>query len=103
ASRTRITRATYRLTASRRSAPAKPSRRWQGRQRLLPFGNRSVPKAHDVQTLEASAEQVRAAEELVLSAFRKSLDEYLKGRQDPRPQPADDRAIFGLADRAVRD
>ncbi len=70
---------------------------------MLPFGNRSVPKVHDVQTLEASAEQVRAAEELTLSAFRKSLDEYLKGRQDPRPQPADDRAIFGLADRAVRD
>ena len=56
-----------------------------------------------MQTLEASAEQVRSAEELILSAFRKSLDEYLQGRLDPRPQPADDRAIFGLADKAVRD
>ena len=56
-----------------------------------------------MRTLEASAEQVRGAEELILSAFRKSLDEYLQGRLDPRPQPADDRTIFGLADKAVSD
>ncbi|HXM70299.1 MAG TPA: ATPase, T2SS/T4P/T4SS family, partial [Thermoanaerobaculia bacterium] len=38
-----------------------------------------------------------------LPAFRKSLDEVLRDRQDPRPVPADDRTIFGLADKAVRD
>ena len=56
-----------------------------------------------MQTLEASAEELRRAEDLILQAFRKSLDEYLRGRPDPRPQPSDDRAIFGLADKAVRD
>jgi len=56
-----------------------------------------------VQTLEASAEELRRAEDLILQAFRKSLDEYLRGRTDPRPQASDDRAIFGLADKAVRD
>ncbi|MDQ6691970.1 MAG: Flp pilus assembly complex ATPase component TadA [Candidatus Dormibacteraeota bacterium] len=56
-----------------------------------------------MQTLEASAEELRRAEELILPAFRKGLDEYLRGRPDPRPQASDDRAIFGLADKAVRD
>jgi Flp pilus assembly CpaF family ATPase len=46
---------------------------------------------------------VRQAEAHILPAFRKSLDEVLRDRQDPRPVPADDRTIFGLADKAVRD
>jgi pilus assembly protein CpaF len=53
--------------------------------------------------LEASPEAVQNAEQLILPAFRKSLDELLRGRPDPRPQPADDRVIFALADKAIRD
>jgi pilus assembly protein CpaF len=56
-----------------------------------------------VQAVDASPDQVRQAEAHILPAFRKSLDEVLRDRQDPRPVPADDRTIFGLADKAVRD
>ena len=56
-----------------------------------------------MQTVDASQDQVRQAEAHILPAFRKSLDEVLRDRQDPRPVPADDRTIFGLADKAVRD
>ncbi len=56
-----------------------------------------------MQILDAAADQVRQAEDNIVAAFRKSLDEVLRDRQDPRPVPADDRTIFGLADKAVRD
>ena len=56
-----------------------------------------------MQAVDASPDQVRQAEAHILPAFRKSLDEVLRDRQDPRPVPADDRTIFGLADKAVRD
>lgn len=56
-----------------------------------------------MQAVDASSDQVRQAEAHILPAFRKSLDEVLRDRQDPRPVPADDRTIFGLADKAVRD
>ena len=56
-----------------------------------------------MQAVDASQDQVRQAEAHILPAFRKSLDEVLRERQDPRPVPADDRTIFGLADKAVRD
>jgi pilus assembly protein CpaF len=56
-----------------------------------------------VQAVDASPDQVRQAEAHILPAFRKSLDEVLRDRPDPRPVPADDRTIFGLADKAVRD
>ena len=56
-----------------------------------------------MQAVDASPDQVRQAEAHILPAFRKSLDEVLRDRQDPRPVPADDRIIFGLADKAVRD
>jgi Flp pilus assembly CpaF family ATPase len=56
-----------------------------------------------VQAVDANPDQVRQAEAHILPAFRKSLDEVLRDRQDPRPVPADDRTIFGLADKAVRD
>lgn len=56
-----------------------------------------------MQTLEATADEVRQAESYILPAFRKSLDDLLRERKDPRPQFSDDRAIFGLADKAVRD
>jgi pilus assembly protein CpaF len=51
---------------------------------------------------EASAGDVAAAEGLILTAFRKHLDELLAGRPDPRPRSDDDRAIFALADQAVK-
>lgn len=53
--------------------------------------------------VEASPEDVRRAEALITSAFHRGLDVMLRGRPDPRPQPADDRAIFALADGAVRE
>jgi len=56
-----------------------------------------------VQILDAAADQVRQAEDNIIAAFRKSLDEVLRERADPRPLPADDRMIFGLADKAIRD
>ena len=56
-----------------------------------------------MQAVDASPDQVRQAEAHILPAFRKSLDEVHRDRQDPRPVPADDRTIFGLADKAVRD
>ncbi|MGH7762565.1 MAG: CpaF family protein, partial [Candidatus Dormibacteraceae bacterium] len=56
-----------------------------------------------MQTVDAAPDQVRKAEEHIIPAFRKSLDEALRERSDPRPQPADDRMIFGLADKAIRD
>src|SRR5438128_9559881 len=56
-----------------------------------------------MQTLEASADEVMRAEAYILPAFRKSLDDLLRERKDPRPQFSDDRMIFGLADKAVRD
>jgi pilus assembly protein CpaF len=56
-----------------------------------------------VQILDAAADQVRQAEDNIVAAFRKSLDEVLRERPDPRPLPADDRMIFGLADKAIRD
>ena len=51
---------------------------------------------------EASIVEVASAERLILAAFRKDLDELLAGRSDPRPRPDDDKAIFALADRAVK-
>jgi pilus assembly protein CpaF len=59
-----------------------------------------------MQTLEAvegSPDELKRAEAHILPAFQRSLDEVLRERSDPRPQPADDRMIFGLADKAVRD
>src|SRR5437763_14552429 len=54
-------------------------------------------------TLEASADEVTQAEAYILPAFQKSLEDLLRERKDPRPQFSDDRAIAGLADKAVRD
>src|SRR5437588_5168576 len=56
-----------------------------------------------METLEASADEVTQAETYILPAFQKSLEDLLRERKDPRPQFSDDRAIFGLADKAVRD
>src|SRR5437867_12507215 len=56
-----------------------------------------------METLEASADEVTQAEAYILPAFQKSLEDLLRERKDPRPQFSDDRAIFGLADKAVSD
>ncbi|HVD00032.1 MAG TPA: ATPase, T2SS/T4P/T4SS family [Candidatus Dormibacteraeota bacterium] len=53
--------------------------------------------------IDAPADSVELAEEHIRPAFRKELDDLLRGRADPRPQPSDDRVIFALADKAVRD
>src|SRR5258708_11378701 len=57
----------------------------------------------DMQILEATADELSQAEAHILPAFQKSLEDLLRERKDPRPQVSDDRAIFGLADNAVRD
>ncbi len=51
---------------------------------------------------EAPAGDMATAERLMLTAFRKNLDELLAGRPDPRPRTEDDKAIFALADQAVK-
>ncbi|MEA2633846.1 MAG: pilus assembly protein CpaF [Chloroflexota bacterium] len=51
---------------------------------------------------EASDSEVATAERLMLTAFRKNLDELLAGRADPRPRADDDKSIFALADQAVK-
>ena len=56
-----------------------------------------------MQILEATADELSQAEAHILPAFQKSLEDLLRERKDPRPQVSDDRAIFGLADKAVRD
>src|SRR6266853_2098678 len=60
-------------------------------------------REHDMQILEATADELSQAEAHILPAFQKSLEDLLRERKDPRPQVSDDRAIFGLADKAVRD
>src|SRR5258708_16471859 len=56
-----------------------------------------------MQTLDATADEVSEGEAHMRPAFQKSLDDPLRERKAPRPQVSDDRAIFGLADKAVRD
>ena len=56
-----------------------------------------------MEEVNASPEDVRRAEQEILPAFQKDLKELLSQRPDLRPQPADDQAIFALADKAVRD
>ena len=51
-----------------------------------------------MQAVDASPDQVRQAEAHILPAFRKSLDEVLRDRQDPRPVPADDRTTSSKGD-----
>ena len=51
---------------------------------------------------DADASDVRQAEELILADFRRTLDELLRERDIPKPQPADGDAIFALAEAAVR-
>src|SRR5258708_36878820 len=56
-----------------------------------------------MQTLHAAAEEMSQGEAHILPAFQKGRADLLREGKDPRPQGSDDRAIFGLADKAVRD
>lgn len=56
-----------------------------------------------MEEVNASPEEFKRAEQLILPAFRKDLEDLLRDRPDLRAQPADDQAIFALADKAVRD
>src|SRR5579859_5872673 len=87
-------------TGRRRWRLAGRSKCWQSHWRRSKSPPRRGP---DVQTLEATADELSQAEAHILPAFQKSLDDLLRERKDPRPQVSDDRAIFGLADKAVRD
>jgi len=60
------------------------------------------PLRDEVEEPDATPEMVRQAETDIRSAFRKDLDDLLRDRADPHNQPSDDRAIFALADKAIR-
>ncbi len=51
---------------------------------------------------EAAPLEVERAREIVREDFQASLDEFLRQRGLTRPQPADDPAIYGLAEAAAR-
>ena len=52
---------------------------------------------------DGGAAEVERAEQEILATFRRDMRELLQGRQDPTARPSDERAIFALADKAVRD
>jgi pilus assembly protein CpaF len=51
----------------------------------------------------ANPEDLRQAQQMIVQAFRGDLEELLRQRPDFLAQPSDDEAIFGLADKAIRD
>jgi pilus assembly protein CpaF len=55
-----------------------------------------------MEEVSASPEDQKRAEEAILPGFQRDLEELLRQRPDLRPQPADDDAIFAIADRAVQ-
>jgi pilus assembly protein CpaF len=52
---------------------------------------------------DGSRDDFEQAEREMLAAFQRDMRELLAGRQDPHAQPSDERAIFGIADKAMRD
>jgi pilus assembly protein CpaF len=56
-----------------------------------------------MEEVNADPEEVKRAQRTILQAFQRDLEAMLRQRPDVRPQASDDQAIFGLADRAVRD
>jgi pilus assembly protein CpaF len=50
-----------------------------------------------------SLEEVTRAAKEIRAIFLRDYEELLRGRTDPRPQPSDDRAVAGFADRAVHE
>src|SRR6266849_1509634 len=99
-------RSTRRILGTRSSTGRRHWRRagrskcWQSHWRR---SNWPPQRERDMQILEATADQLSQAEAYILPAFQKSLEDLLRERKDPKPQFSDDRAIFGLADKAVRD
>jgi len=55
-----------------------------------------------VDEMEASPQEVARAAEIIREDFRAALDEFFRQRGQTRPQPADDRAIYGFAEAAAR-
>jgi pilus assembly protein CpaF len=58
---------------------------------------------HEVEEANANPEDVRRAQQTILRAFQRDLEALLRERGDVRAKESDDRTIFGLADKAVRD
>ncbi len=51
----------------------------------------------------ANREEVARAEREIRTIFLRDYEDLLRGRTNLRPQPSDDQAIFGFADRAVHE
>ncbi len=52
---------------------------------------------------DGSTDDFDQAEQEMLAAFHRDMHELLQGRQDPQALPSDERAIFGIADKVMRD
>jgi len=55
------------------------------------------------QEAHANQEELARAEHEVRTVFLRDYEDLLRGRTNLRPQPSDDQAIFGFADRAVHE
>lgn len=55
------------------------------------------------QEAEASRDELAQAENEIRTIFLRDYEDLLRGRANLRPQPSDDQAIFGFADRAVHE
>lgn len=52
---------------------------------------------------DASPQELARAEDQIRTIFSRDYEDLLRGRVDLRPQPSDDQAVFGFADRAVHE
>src|SRR6266498_3100476 len=55
------------------------------------------------QEAHANREDLARAEHEIRTIFLRDYEDLLRGRANLRPQPADDQAIFGFADRAIQE
>ncbi len=55
------------------------------------------------QEADASRDELTQAENEIRTIFLRDYEDLLRGRANLRPQPSDDQAIFGFADRAVHE
>src|SRR5947207_1499689 len=55
------------------------------------------------QEAHANREELAKAEHEIRTIFLRDYEDLLRGRANLRPQPSDDQAIFGFADRAVHE
>ncbi len=51
---------------------------------------------------EATPQEIERAKEIIREDFRAALNDFFRQRGQTRPQPADDRAIYGFAEAAAR-